>query len=303
MGPRARALSFVSVIVGAVLWGTTGTTQALAPSGSTPLALGAFRAVIGGLVLFAWASVRRNGTRARWTTRPAVLVAGAALAAYQVLFFNGVQLAGVAIGTLIGLGSAPVLTGLAEWLVRRRRPEQGWVPATLLALLGTAFTVQPNAGDAVRPWGVVLAVGAGASYTLLTLASKQLLEDGWTPLGAMGHAALVAGVLLAPVLFFQDLEWFGSLRGVAAVAWLGLATMALGYFLFAQGLRGLEPPTVSTLTLMEPVTATLLGLVLLHERPGSGAFVGGALILAGLVVVVTAPLLRSRRARPIQESR
>jgi DME family drug/metabolite transporter len=289
---------YVFVIFGAVLWGTTGTTQALAPPGATAAALSAFRAAIGGVVLFAWASARRGGGARVWSRPPpAVLLAGVALAAYQVLFFNGVRLAGVAVGTLIGLGSAPVLTGLAELLLRRRRPEPGWAPATLLALLGTALIAAPGSRESVNPWGVPLAVGAGASYTLLTMASKHLLEDGWTPLEAMGQASLVGGVLLAPILWFQDLTWLASPGGTAAVLWLGLATMGLAYFLFAQGLRELGPPTVATLTLTEPVTATTLGLTLLGESPGAGAITGGALVFAGLVIVVGAPLLRSRIRR------
>jgi DME family drug/metabolite transporter len=68
---------------------------------------------------------------------------------------------------------------------------------------------------------------------------------------------------------------------------------ALGYLLFARGLRHLPAGDVATLTLAEPVTATILGAAVLSERPGAAAVAGMGLVLAGLVVLA-APRRRPR---------
>jgi len=71
----------------------------------------------------------------RWPRGP--LVAGAvAVAGYQLAFFSAVARTGVAVGTMVAIGSAPMLAGLLAWLVRGERPPGRWYAATLLALTG-----------------------------------------------------------------------------------------------------------------------------------------------------------------------
>ena len=105
------------VLLAAVLWGTTGTAQALAPAGVPPLAVGAVRLAIGGgaLLLWAWGHGRS------WHKRP-LLLGALAVAAYQPFFFGGVARAGVAVGTMVAIGSAPVITGMWQWAVWGVRP-------------------------------------------------------------------------------------------------------------------------------------------------------------------------------------
>ncbi|MFK8844150.1 EamA family transporter [Streptomyces sp. Ac-502] len=69
------------------------------------------------------------------------------------------------------------------------------------------------------------------------------------------------------------------------IGWLALGTTALGYLLFARGVLRISAATAGTLSLGEPLVATVLGVALLGERPGAVAVCGGALLLCGLVVV------------------
>jgi DME family drug/metabolite transporter len=95
----------------------------------------------------------------------------------------------------------------------------------------------------------------------------------------------LGALLLAPVLLAGDVAWVGSAGGLAMALWLGVVPTALAYILFARGLRTLPAGEVATLTLAEPVTATVLGAVVLAERPGAAAAGGIALILGGLAVL------------------
>ena len=120
------------VLLSAVLFGTTGTAQALGPSGADPLAVGVLRVVIGAVGLVAVS--RSNPFRdlfanGRWSVMAAVGVAG-----YQASFFAAVRLTGVGVGTVVTIGSAPVFTGFVGWLVSRTTPARPWYPATALAV-------------------------------------------------------------------------------------------------------------------------------------------------------------------------
>jgi len=103
------------VLAAAALWGTTGTAQALGRVGD-PVVVGAARLAVGAaaLVLVALATGGPGPLAAclrrplrRWT-----LLAAAATAVYQAAFFSAVASTGVATGTIVALGTAPVATGL-----------------------------------------------------------------------------------------------------------------------------------------------------------------------------------------------
>ena len=264
------------VLLSAVCFGTTGTAQALGPDGTEPSVVGAARVLVGGglLALLAW---RAGG--ARWPVLP-VLLGAAGVAAYQLCFFAAVDATGVAVGTVVALGSGPVFAGLLarEGLTTR------WAAATALAVVGVSVLVAAGASAQIDPGGIGLALGAGLSYATYTVAAKGLLAVHG-PEAVMARLFGLGAVLLLPVLLVEGLGPVGSAGGLAMVAFLGVVPSALAYVLFARGLRHLPAGEVATLTLAEPVTATALGTVVLGERPGLVALGGVLLVLAGLAVL------------------
>lgn len=284
------------VVLGAATWGTTGTAQAVADTAASPFLVGAARTV-GGALALALLLVVLPRHRVTGGARGWLLLAGVAVAAYQLLFFAAVDATGVAIGTVVGIGSVPVLTGGLAWLVDRQRPTSGWFAATGLAVLGTALVLGSSApGSTVDAVGVGLALGAGLSYAVLTIASRRLLDAGWGPLAAMAAVFAVGSAASAVVLARGDVAPLLTGRGTALVAWLALVTVAVGYALYATGLRVLPPATVGTLTLTEPLVAAVLGVVLLAERPAATAVVGAGLLAAGLVLTARGPAQDAREA-------
>jgi DME family drug/metabolite transporter len=292
------AMARLQVLLAALCFGTTGTAQALGPDGIDPAAVGAARIACGGalLVLFALVVRRgRGGGRGGLGPGPrgAVLAGALAVAAYQASFFAAVDVTGVAVGTIVALGSAPALTGALEWALHGRRPPARWVAATALACAGVALLALAGGATAgISPLGVGLAVVAGGSYAAYTLASKRLLDDGHSPEGVMAALFGLGAVALAPVLFLADTGPLGSAEGLALVLFLGVVPTALAYVLFARGLRGLRASEAATLTLAEPVTAAALGVFVLGEQVTDAGALGAALVLGALVVLALRPARR-----------
>ena len=280
--PQARARGFV--LAAAVLFGTTGTAQALGADDASPLSVGAVRVVIGGALLVLIAHRLGELRAPAGLPRRAIVLGALGVAGYQLCFFAAVKLTGVAIGTLVAIGSGPPLTG-AVGLLRGQRPERRWAAATALAIAGCALLLLPGGDVEVDTGGVLLALGAGASYTAYTLSSKALLDAGDTPAGAMARAFGFGGLLLLPVLPIAGMSWLADPGGLATALYLGIVTTAIAYTLFARGLRELAPTTVVTLVLAEPVTATAIGVLVLGERPGITAAIGALLVLAGLLLL------------------
>jgi len=295
---QSVAVARLQVLLAALCFGTTGTAQALGPDGIDPAAVGAARIAIGGavLVLVAIAARRRAVAappRRRWALGP-VLAGAAGVAAYQAAFFGAVADTGVAVGTIVALGSAPALTGALEWALRGTRPSSRWAAATIFATAGVALLALAGGGGAgISPAGVLLAVVAGGAYATYTLSAKRLLDDGHDPESVMAAAFGLGAVPLLPVLAMSGAGWLATGGGLALAVFLGIVPTAIAYVLFARGLRGLAASETATLTLAEPVTAAVLGVGVLGEQVTGAGALGAALVLGGLV------LLAVRAQRPV----
>ncbi len=283
-------MSRLQVILAAVCFGTTGTAQALGPA-IEPAVVGSARIVVGAVLLAAVALAMRSsfaGLVARG--RGPLLLGGSCVAAYQLTFFAAVAETGVAVGTVVAIGSAPAFTGLFDRLSGGDRLGGRWAAATALACAGVALLMLGGgAGAEIAPGGVALAALAGAGYAAYAVASKRLLDAGHAPESAMAGVFGIGALLVAPLLLVMPTGELPSWGGVALALYLGLVPTALAYVLFARGLRHIPAGETATLTLAEPLTAALLGVVALGERPGPLALLGAALVLSGLLLVALRP--------------
>ncbi len=272
------------VLAAAVLWGTTGTTQFFAPAGASPASVGAVRLVGGSLCLIALAAYRGQLGKLAYMPRRPLLVAAIGIAIYQICFFAGVARTGVAVGTIVGIGTAPIWSGALDWLIVGDRPGRRWLAATALAILGSSLLIAGGSSISVDPLGVLLAMGAGLAYAIYTLASKQLLYD-YAPDGVMAAVFGLGAVFLVPVLLAADASWLVETRGVLVALHLSLLTVGLSYALWARGLIRVSASTAVTLSLAEPLTAATLGVLVVGERLPLIALLGIVMLVAGLALI------------------
>ena len=272
------------IILAAVLWGTTGTAQAYAPPDADPRSVGAIRLAIGGFTLLTIMLLRGYSfRRIQWPLLP-TLIAGISMAAYNLFFFAGVAKAGVAVGTIVTIGSAPILAGLLGWLFRKERPSQRWYLATCLAIAGGILLTLPGEKLSVDTLGISLALLSGLSYAVFSVSTKGILEKT-LPDAAMAIVFTLGAICISPILFDTDLSWLQQPNGLMAALFLGLASTALAYMLFARGLVEVPVSKAVRLTLAEPLTASTLGIMLLGERLSVMAMMGIGLIFAALVML------------------
>lgn len=295
-------MSRLLVLSAAVLFGTTGTAQELGPE-AAPVAVGAARIAVGAVLLALVAVLLApRAPESRPCSRPWVAVAAAGIAGYQLAFFAAVAETGVAMGTVVAIGSAPALAGLLARAVDGTPLTGRWAACTALATTGVLLLVLSGSDAQVSVPGVLLALVAGGSYAVYTVASKRLLGAGHAPEAVMARGFGFAALALLPVIALADSDPLWSGGGIAMILYLGAVPTALAYVLFAHGLRRLSPGETATLTLAEPLTASALGVLVLAERPGLLAVVGAMLVLAGLAALAApgrrrTPVLRPAEAR------
>ncbi len=286
------------VLVASVLWGTTGTAATFAPEVG-PLAIGAVAMGVGGLLqaLAAAPRIRRDAPVLR-ARRGVVLLGAVTVAAYPLAFYTSMRLAGVAAGTVVSIGSAPLASALTERVLDGRRLTRRWITGAALGLSGTALlcvaqAMGAPAGPGARSAGAtVLGVGlglvAGLTYALYSWAAHRLISRGVTAGAAMGTVFGSGGLLLVPVLLLTGRPLLASWSDAAVGAYMALVPMFLGYVLFGRGLARVPASTATTLSLLEPAVAAVLAVLVVGERLPLLGWSGIVLVVLCLAVL-TAP--------------
>ncbi len=271
-----------------------------------PLLVGGARLIVAApcLLAAAWLARRRAApaasaglARADWL---ALGAAGAAMAAYQVCFFSAVVLAGVAVAALLAICSAPILIALLAALVLEERLTVSVRVSLALAVVGTGLlVVGPRGLDAIAGGfgaGALLALGAGLSYAVYAVGTKQLLPRV-APLPLAAATFVLAALLIAPVLLVA-----GPVRAPLAETWplllyLGVVPTALAYAAFTTGLRRVPATVAGIVSLLEPLTATTLGVLVFGEALGAAGAAGALLLLGALALMAGGESPRPRRLR------
>ena len=286
----------IQILLAAVLFGTTGTAQAVGPD-LDPLVVGAARIVVGGALLGLVAVVLTATGRLRLHTGGGprlVLLAGACVAVYQATFFVAVADTGVAVGTVVAIGSGPAFAGLFACTLVGEPLTRRWAAATGLACAGVVLLVLGGgAGGSVSAPGVGLALVSGAGYAGYAVASKRMLDGGGAPEAVMASVFGMGAVLMLPLLAIVPAGGLVTPAGLTFALYLGAVPTALAYVLFARGLERTGASETATLTLAEPLTAAALGVIALGERPGLAAAAGAALVMGGLAVLALRPATRT----------
>ena len=284
----------VAVLITSFLWGTTGTAATFAPDAG-PLAIGAAALGVGGLLQAAIAVPALRRARTSLRAQAGLVVVGAgAVAVYPLAFYSSMHLAGVAIGTVVSLASAPLASGLLELVLERKPLSRWWVLAAALGITGSTLLCLSKTGQATASatdtvTGIGLGLVAGATYALYSWVVHRLMGHGVDRAAAMGAVFGTGGVLLLPVLLVTGAPLLASSQSFAVAAYMALVPMFLGYYLFGIGLSRLRPSTATTLTLTEPAVAALLAVLVVGEQLAVLGWTGLSILATALVVLALAP--------------
>ncbi|MGB6007996.1 DMT family transporter [Castellaniella sp.] len=283
------------VLAAGLCWGTTGTAQSFSDAALSPYWVGALRLLVAALFFLAYAGwllgPARLGRELSDLCWKQAIWAGACMAGYNLTFFAGVKITGVAVGTALALGSGPIWAGLLQ-ILSGARPSRGWWLGTLLAVGGGVLLVSGRGGDVLAdPLGISLCLASGLTYALYALINKKLVHRSAPSVTTLGVFS-VGAVLALPAAWLQAGPLQITSSGWLVVGFLGVAATGIAYLLFTTGLRSISAASGVSLALMEPVTAFLLAILVVGERPDAPAYAGLAALLAGLAIVIRAETRR-----------
>lgn len=306
MTSTGRGIGILAITFTSLLWGTTGTAATFA-SEVSPLAIGSAALGFGGLLqaLIALPSIGR--ARPRLRLRPGLVVAGGlSVAVYPLAFYSSMYLAGVAIGSVVSLASAPLAAGLFERFIDRVELSRWWLSAAGLGVVGSValcvakLDSEPGELSSTLA-GIALGLVAGASYAVYSWAARRLIAGGVPRAASMGAVFGLGGLLLMPVLLLTGAPLLASASNTLVAVYMALVPMFLGYLAFGFGLTRVSAGTATTITLTEPAIATVLAVLVVGERLSAVGWTGLAVIGAAILVLAFAPTDRGDAGEQVDE--
>lgn len=274
------------VVAAGMCWGMTGTIQALAPEKATSLTIGSARVFGAGSLLLLWILFRRRGIlRGKTWNATGILLAASGLTAYQFAFFSAVKLTGVAIGTMVAIGSAPVLAGILGRVFFKECLSSRWFLSTLLAITGCFLLVAAGNSNfsSASVTGTMLAFGAALSYALEGAGLR--LIGARDPIETVSLISVVSAAMALPWLITGDISWIFSLRGMICIFFLSVLTTILPFSLFAKGIGKITLGKAYTLSLSEPMTAWMLSALVLGEKLSLIGSIGVFILFSGIIIL------------------
>lgn len=284
---------YLLVLFAAILWGTTGTAQTFLPQTAQPLTIGASRLAIGGFSLLMIMLVMKKISFGTWPWK-LTIIAAICMALFQPLFFTSVRVTGIAIGTVVAIGSAPIFSGLIEWLFLKLKPSRAWLMATLLSVIGCALLFLNKDALTVNPVGVTLSLFAGFVFAIYTIVSKFLLSKV-EAIPAVAMTFSISAFILMPFLFIFDSSWVIEPQNIGTILYLGIMTTSVAYILYLFGLKKVPSSSAVTLSLGEPLTAAVLSVIIVGEVLSPISWLGVVLLLGGIIVLTFSGRKRAKQ--------
>ncbi len=221
------------------------------------------------------------------------IASGVALGAHFGFWISSLDYTSVAASVVL-VSNTPVFVAILAYLIFGEKTAPLSFAGILVALGGTVVIAQDGSVGSAAVFGNVLAILGALTFTVYVLVGRSQ-RSAAQPVGVLPYSivlyASAAAALLPVALLSGDRVW-----GYGGETWFWLLAITLGpqimgHTVFNWALRYVEASVISGTVLAEPVVAALLAWLVLSERPGAATLAGGAVVLAGIFL-----LLRGRRS-------
>ena len=205
---------------------------------------------------------------------------------FNYCYFKAITLTSLSVAAIL-LYTAPAIVMVLSGILFRERITRIKIASLLLTFIGCVLVAGVFSGTAtINVKGVMAGLGAGLGYALYSIFSRFALRRGYHSLTITFYTFVFAIVGTIPFInsfginFIRKQDW----KVVLFCLIFGLVSTVLPYILYTAGLEKMENGKASIIASIEPVTATLLGVIVYRERLRVFEIVGVILVLAAIVI-------------------
>ena len=228
----------------------------------------------------------------KWRDLPLIFVLGLlGVTVYQLLFVYGIGRVAAGAAAMIITANPIFASLLARIFLGERLSHRAWW-GIAISLAGVVL-ITFGKGTEGEFTGYLMLVIAVFSISIYFVFQKPFFTR-YTPLSMTSYTS-IAGTL--PLLYFLPeavtIVIAAPPSALISIAVMGTFSSGIGFLLWFYALSKLPAGTVTSFLFLQPVVVTVMAWVWLHEMPSGMAFIGGAIILAGVALV----LLPQKQAR------
>ena len=284
-------LAPVLILTAGTLWGSMGLfVRRLGSEGAglSSVEIVQMRCIVAAVLLFFYMLARdRDALRIRLCDLWCFLGTGlCSIIFFNLCYFRTIQMTSLSIAAVL-LYTAPAFVIALSAPLFGERITGPKVMALLLTIIGCVCVsgLLRGSGALTLP-GFMIGLGAGLGYALYSIFSRFALERGYSSMTISFYTFLIAALGTVPFVSAANLgrAVAGSPSTVGFIVLFGLVTTVIPYLTYTRGLQGVENGQASILASVEPVVATLLGILVFHEVLHADEAAGMALILGAILI-------------------
>ena len=288
---KISLLALAKLLAVAFFWGGTWVAGRIAVAEVSPLATASWRFLIAALVLGA-VLIHKEGLP-RWNRRDWIGVTQLGLSGiflYNICFLYGLRFIEAGRGALV-VALTPAVIALADWAVFGAPMTPRRFAGVIIAMVGCLLVV--TRGDAslltqgAIGVGELLILGCVVLWSLYTFIGRRVNRH-ISPLAATFGASLTGWAMLTvAALIDGSLFSLDALRadGALSILFLGLLGTALAFTWYAEAVRDIGPTRAGMFINLVPLFGVILGALMLHERLSVVTYLGGGLVVLGVLTL------------------
>ena len=284
-----KTKAFLLIVFACVLWGTSGIfVHFLSPVGYSSLNMTGIRAVVAFLCMFGYSlAFKRKSLRIKKSGFLLSVAMGVSFFATAAFYFTSMQLTSVSTAVVL-MYTAPIYVTLYSSLFLGEKMTKPKLLAVALVVLGCVMVSGAIGEMSFDPLGVAIGVLSGIAYAAYNVFAKISMRAGNDAGSATLYcflAATVVAVIVADPIGVVKVTAQNPIAYIPALIALGIVTCVVPYFAYTTAMRTLPAGVVSSLGIIEPMSATLFSVLLFGEELGIVKIIGILIILIAVALL------------------
>lgn len=284
-----KKFSSILILIAGVLWGSMGLfVRTLNGEGLASMEIVGLRATVTAAALFLFLLVfDRKLLKIRWKDIWCFFGTGiCSIVFFNYCYFKAITMTSLSVAAIL-LYTAPAIVMVLSYFLFGEKLTKRKLLALMMTFVGCVLVtgILTETGS-VSAGGILVGLGAGLGYALYSIFSRYALAKGYASLTITFYTFLIAAI---GSCFLADMGKVAQVATASAGSFIfclafGVLCTVLPYMTYTLGLQYVENGKASIIASVEPVTATLLGVLLFHEKLTLTGALGVVLVLAALVI-------------------
>ena len=285
---QSNLLSIISVLGALILWSSSFVAIKFAYTTYPPITLAVVRFIVATLILGALTLLPQNRVKLEKKDIFTVVICGlTGIMLYAVLQNIAMQWTSASSATLI-IASYPIITLLLESAIYKTKLSALKIVAILIAIVGVVILsyVKPSSRVEGELLGILLLVIAGVVWAVYNFMTKKVVNR-YPPITLLFYSTLFGTILMLPLALLERAQWKApTLTSFSMMMFLGVFCSVIAFLLYNRGLKTMAASTVTSMLNLVPIFGVLFSWLLLGEQVTPRKFIGGAIVIFGVMLSV-----------------